>query len=587
VAKDWEIGNEPTYWKITAEDYSQILKTAYTAAKLADPSCNVMAADLMGLHAPVLNMRIGDFCNSIAFHTYGFYVPTFWGVAGKMREFNGWKQAAGIADKPVWLTEIGGCTYNSGHMIPVRTLDESLRYQALHQPKIMAGGLAFGACKVLPYNYHDVPCDYFEEEFGMIDREGYPKPSALSRRVTAKLLGLAHFTGFLKGHSFEVGKIVGLAFKDPEKRDVVVFWRNDPYGPGDYSRNFQQIIGKPETVKLPCTADSFELFNLSGGKTVLKTTNATAAIPVNEYPVFVRGHFKLEFADVSLQHPKSKIQFPAAVVKIRPDPIGKACDMMAGTVMELTEGRRGTVTVSVYNLTDRPINGTLRLVPRSSWVEWPWRVTPEQVKLEILPNSSATGKFALPILRPNKDKLIYLDAFFTTDSGQMFENTIVGRVIPSTYKAADWTVYQEGFNIASTDDSTALKITWRPDHASYVLAALRRPREIAATAAVLPSAMKVSFFPDGAGIHAVNLLFMDKSGEIYQLRQTFTAKDKTWQTADFNPQAILSKGVIIHNRGDKNKVIDFPVRFLGCTFELKSPAASGSITVRQPEPEGR
>ena len=115
---DWEFGNEPTYWRILPEDYAQVLKAGYKAAKLADPGCNVMAGDLNAIHAPVFRTGGAEFCDSIASHIYGFYVPMFWGIAGKMRELNGWKNAAGIPDNPVWITEIGGCTYNSMHMPP-------------------------------------------------------------------------------------------------------------------------------------------------------------------------------------------------------------------------------------------------------------------------------------------------------------------------------------------------------------------------------------------------------------------------------------------------------------------------------------
>lgn len=370
VVRDWEFGNEPTYWKVLPEDYAQMLKAGYKAAKLADPDCNVMAGDLNAIHAPVFRTGGAAFCDSIASHIYGFYVPMFWGIAGKMREMNGWKNAAGIPEKPVWLTEIGGCTYSSMHMIPVRTLDEVRRYQAIHQPKVMAGGLAFGAAKVIPYNFRDVPVDSLEEEFGMLDRYGRPKPGAASFRATAKLLGKAKFSGFVKGHSLKSGEIAGLAFRDAEGRDVVTLWRNDPYGYDQFKIPFFDMVRAPQPVALPAEGGSVELFNLSGGASKLDVKNGSVEIPVSEYPVFVRGRLKPELEPVSTAHAVPPLNLPRAKVKILPKQKTRACDLMSGTVPELAAGTAESVKVHVYNLKGEPLSGSLRLVPKSNWREW-------------------------------------------------------------------------------------------------------------------------------------------------------------------------------------------------------------------------
>src|SRR5690606_24323676 len=89
VVHDWELGNEPTYWDMTSEDYAQAVKAGYKAAKLADPASNVMAGDLNAIHAPVFQAGAAPFSDSIATHIYGFYVPMFWGIPSKMRELSG------------------------------------------------------------------------------------------------------------------------------------------------------------------------------------------------------------------------------------------------------------------------------------------------------------------------------------------------------------------------------------------------------------------------------------------------------------------------------------------------------------------
>ena len=105
------------------------------------------------------------------------------------------EQAYYLTSKSDFWLNVSGCN----------TLDEVRRYQAVHQPKVMAGGMAFGASKVLPYNFRDVPVDSLEEEFGMLDRFGRPKPAIAGFRAAAKLLGRARFSGFVKGQARSPG----------------------------------------------------------------------------------------------------------------------------------------------------------------------------------------------------------------------------------------------------------------------------------------------------------------------------------------------------------------------------------------------
>lgn len=271
---DWEVGNEPTYWKCSGEDYAQILKEAFRVIRQLDPQSNVICGDMMAIHAQVFQNRGGDFCDSIAEHIYGFYLPEFWGFAGKMRELNGWKRAAGIFEKPVWMTEIGTTNYLSCYLVPVKTAEESRRYQMLSIPKQLTAALAFGASRVMPYNFRALPLDTQQEDFGLIDRDGFPKPAIAAFRTTAKLLGRARFSGFLKGHSFRSGKIVGLAFKDEAKRDVIVYWRNDLFSGGDFSRPLSAMIHPPEPVKLKATGNHVEFFDVAGARSELAVKDA-------------------------------------------------------------------------------------------------------------------------------------------------------------------------------------------------------------------------------------------------------------------------------------------------------------------------
>ena len=579
VVRDWEFGNEPTYWKILPEDYAQMLKAGYKAAKLANPECNVMAGDLNAIHAPVFRTGGARFCDSIASHIYGFYVPMFWGIAGKMRELNGWKAAAGIPETPVWLTEIGGCTYSSMHMIPVRTLDEVRRYQAVHQPKVMLGGLAFGASKVLPYNFRDVPVDFLEEEFGMLDRYGRPKPGAASYRAVAKLFGKAKFEGFVKGHSLKAGEIAGLSFRDDLGQRVISFWRNDPYGYDQFQIPFFDTIRPAQTVRLKAAGNEIEFFNLSGGASTLPVKDGYVEIPVCEYPVFVRGGIEPEFDKVSTAHEIPKLNLPDARVKILPSAPSRACDLMSGAVLELIAGSRDTVKIHVYNLKAHPLSGTVRLIPKNNWREWAWNVVPAAVKLDIPGDGMGEAAFTIPVPRNAKpDQLFYLDAVFETEPGVEFRDTVVFRAVERKLPLNEWITYAKGFQLASAEDGRRIRISWEKERASFVSFFLRTPQLFAEEAAKLAVDVGVPVCSDRAKIHAVNLLFMDRNGEIFQLQQSRTLPDGEWNVIRFDASGILKPGVIVHKGGDGK--VDFPVRLLGFNFELRPDAAAdGSILV--------
>ncbi len=585
IVHDWEMGNEPTFWKITAEDYAQALKSGYKAAKLADPSCNVMAGDLNAIHAPVLKNGAAGFCDSIASHIYGFYVPSFWGIIGKMRELNAWKNAAGIPDKPVWLTEIGVSTYNHMHIIPVRTLDEVRLYQAL--PKAMTGGLAFGASKVLPYNYRDVPVDSLEEEFGMIDRNAFPKQAACSFRTTAKLTGDAKFTGFLKGHSEEEGGIVGLCFKDTN--DVIALWRNDVYGSSKFSVPVPELIKADSYINIKSKDKQADLYDMCGGKSMIKAENGELKIPVNEYPVFVRGHFDTEKDTVLLAHKRDVLKLPSLKVKIIAEG-QKSCDLMSGSLLELPAGTRPMIRIHVYNLSGEARKGTLKLIPASSWREFPWTILPSEQIMEIPANGMQSASFSIPVPPLSEDakkqQIFFMTAEFTDDKSAIYQDTAAFKPLNLKVKADSWMTYNKAFKLQSSQDKKAIKITWNKNDSPYIEVSRKQIDLKAENANELPESISVSFKTDKASIGALSIRFRDKNDEVYQIKQAVL---KSKQTEDgstkitFNPKELLNgKGIIIYG-GDKNKSPDFPLSFTEFTFDFSSREDNGSLLITDVE----
>ncbi|NMA45771.1 MAG: hypothetical protein GX945_04345 [Lentisphaerae bacterium] len=106
----WEIWNEPDirqFWKGSVEDYVQLLRVAYQAAKEADPACLVMSAGLDGMgesyFVRMLALGAADAFDLVGFHPYANHVG---GAEHRLRMMQRIMAYHGI-NRPMWITEVG------------------------------------------------------------------------------------------------------------------------------------------------------------------------------------------------------------------------------------------------------------------------------------------------------------------------------------------------------------------------------------------------------------------------------------------------------------------------------------------------
>lgn len=222
--KYWEIWNEeniPVFWSPypNAKDYTALLKEAYKAVKLADPTAQVMlggtsGADLAWIDA-VYKAGGGDYFDFVAFHPYNDvgsldderYVRNLFFIK-LMMEANG-----GV--KPAWLTEVGWATTRGGL---------SIEDQAAAYAKMVAHSLASGyVARILPYDFRDdgTDPDYGEANFGMVRRDFSPKPAYRTYGFLAKKLA-GYFS--VRRDDPEDG-MIGYRFELPEGTFLIVWTR--------------------------------------------------------------------------------------------------------------------------------------------------------------------------------------------------------------------------------------------------------------------------------------------------------------------------------------------------------------------------
>lgn len=563
---DYELGNEPQWWKIPAEDYAALAETAAKAVRLADPGARVMLGDIGSLARPILATGVGKEVDLLSVHTYCNYNPNFWGTVGWMRRMNGVKQAAGLPEKRIWITETNICTYSHPQLVPLESSGEALQYQALYIPKAMAGLLAYGAEKVFLYVIQDPPLDSREEHFGLIDRHGLPKGAFMSCRLTAGLLGRAKFSGFLTGHSLEIGKISALGFETPEKRRVAVLWRNDAYSYGTFKQPFASLIGKSVPYQIPGKGTA-EFFTLDGEKRLLTAKNGVFEVPVDEAPCFLRGEleFKFQPEETALHFPE--MIFPEAAVRILPDVENtkNAFDLMGGYELTATGGAEGNIRVRVHNLTGRKLEGRLQLISPESWRSFGWKISPEEAAVSIPPRSFTTVTFGVAVPPEFSGETgLELKAVFAYGDNRTAADKITVRprknIVP-----AQWHTPGAGWSLLPAANGEGIKLAWSGEHRYGGLAFLRAPRQFARRPEELKRKLVVGFESD-VRIQAVAVLFEDASKEVFMLHRRLSKPDRTGKMT-FDCGDLSREGGFVCYGGDGNKQIDFPLKLQGFSFD--------------------
>lgn len=119
--KYWEVWNEPDigFWKGTIEQYTDLLKSAYVAAKRADPECKIVFGGTAGVNLPFTERVYQNggkyYFDVMAVHPYqwGDSFDDEWFVR-QLTDLHRLMEKWGDGHKEIWLTELGWSTGDSG-----------------------------------------------------------------------------------------------------------------------------------------------------------------------------------------------------------------------------------------------------------------------------------------------------------------------------------------------------------------------------------------------------------------------------------------------------------------------------------------
>lgn len=186
----WEIFNEPNMQRISPENYTAILRLAYTAIKAVDAGDVVITGGLAaapstanGVYGAVDYLKAmyasgaEGYFDAVGYHPYTFpYLPT------ASDSWNGWQimedgirstmTANGDADLSVWMTEIGAPTSGS----TVTAVTEATQSKTLIQA-VLLGEQYDWAGPIMWYSYKDkgTNANDIESWFGMVRPDGTHK----------------------------------------------------------------------------------------------------------------------------------------------------------------------------------------------------------------------------------------------------------------------------------------------------------------------------------------------------------------------------------------------------------------------------
>ncbi|MEW5988860.1 MAG: hypothetical protein AB1791_19730, partial [Chloroflexota bacterium] len=227
----WIIWNEPDVWDTnapghtwngTVEDFAQLQRVSYLAAKEANPAAVIHLAamtyfwDAQYGREQYLQrlLRVIASDPNAAGHNHYFDVLTAHlyfqpdRLFNVIQEFHGIRAANGIPWKPLWLVETNAPPIDDPTWPVLNwTLRVTQYEQAAFIPQALAVGLAAGAERIAVYKLKDTPGDVAAnpEPFGLLRMDGGRRPGFDTYRVAVRYL--AGMQGARRERWDEVGQI--------------------------------------------------------------------------------------------------------------------------------------------------------------------------------------------------------------------------------------------------------------------------------------------------------------------------------------------------------------------------------------------
>lgn len=315
--KVWEMWNEPdlkwgngqgAFWTGTDQDYYQLLKVGYQAAKAADPSATILFSGLAYWSDPDFFTRVlrvaktdpsgpknGYYFDVMPLH---FYVSPYHLYNFPLQYRAQMSSILGVT-KPIWVNEtnIPLCEDpvldpNSG--CPARW-HGTLEQQAAFVIQAYALALAAGVQKVFYFQFCD---DANAEWYGAVRNNGTPRPSYYAYKAASQYF--SNITSTVRSSQGSIEKVV--LYSGPDTK-ITVIWNNS---------------GTPVNASITVVGSSWTLMDKYGSAKSVFLQNKTLSLtlPAATYRDPVSGAYDLggdPYIMVERGFPSQRVYLPISV----------------------------------------------------------------------------------------------------------------------------------------------------------------------------------------------------------------------------------------------------------------------------------
>lgn len=296
--KYWEVWNEP-YYTFSSKEYADLLKTAYTEIKRADPDAKVVGVCgylLPGFYFDWIEgilKEVGtDYLDVISHHGYLHpYFPEFASPPFEVRleMLRTLLKKYGKKEVPIWDTETSayGRTFYDDRLYGADTrltrsdhasgFDKSYRDVAVWLVRQDVIGMAHGQTRCFYYGFYHVGC--FSQRFviggpSQDEYTGAPHPMFMAQAALIREIDGARFV-----REINLGEKVRCYLFERDHKPTAVLWR--VAGPGD---------ARQDRITLSAGKDTLQVVNIMGGeyRDVVKNKDETI-VSFSGDPVYIKA----------------------------------------------------------------------------------------------------------------------------------------------------------------------------------------------------------------------------------------------------------------------------------------------------------
>lgn len=368
-----EIWNEPDigFFSGTTDQYADMLKAGYCAAKLADPGCKVLFGGTAGINLnfteDVYSFGGGAFFDVMAVHPYqwGDEFNDEW-FRIQLEDLRALLNRHGDAHKPIWLTEIGWSTGDPG-------ITEDVQARLLVQAMVTALTLRpIGVEKTFWFCVKD----WGGPGYGLLRDDGSRKPAYMAYSVLTRTLAETKYVG-----SVDVGAAARChVFRRPSGATVAVIWsRGKKFVP----------------IALRCKNGPIRAQTMMGRSTSFTASNGILELVAGPQPMYIFD------ADIDGIKPPAALGYSPGHASGTASGFWMSASVPAGTSKPFAvPGGSCEIAFVAHNITDRTAKGYMEF-------DAPGAKGKSRVDFEVEPHS-AKQLSATVSLRPNTAQKVYV-----------------------------------------------------------------------------------------------------------------------------------------------------------------------------------